>query len=147
MCVSFHSLWVNSTDFGIFFLAHHPRPSQANSSISYIFDSSLTKFNSYLSANDAINAKLTYINSAGNAVIKVRLHGSSHFILPSAQRPVHMYVDNTTTLGPGALRNSVRMTSQMTIDVNSLLIFDAVHAPFGRSVWPNLHQSTFDIYL
>jgi hypothetical protein len=51
-----------------------------------------------------------------------------------------MKVDNTT-VGQGDTfgRNSVRIQSQKTISIGSLMIFDAVHLPFGVS--PYLHLS------
>ncbi|KAG8838593.1 hypothetical protein FS842_010068 [Serendipita sp. 407] len=61
-----------------------------------------------------VEPKLTYLNSAGNAVIKV---------------------DNTTVVPYNEKRNSVRLTSNDKIGLGTLLVFDAVHVPYGCSVW------------
>lgn len=70
----------------------------------------------YQSKADAASQKLTFLNGAGNAIIKV---------------------DNTT-VGQGNTfgRSSIKITSQATIASGSLLIMDAVHLPYGCSVWP-----------
>ncbi|KIM25375.1 glycoside hydrolase family 16 protein [Serendipita vermifera MAFF 305830] len=57
---------------------------------------------------------LTYINPAGNAVIKV---------------------DNTTTVPYNEKRNSVRLTSNDKIGLGTLVTFDALHVPYGCSTW------------
>ncbi|BGP16205.1 hypothetical protein JCM10213_007063 [Rhodosporidiobolus nylandii] len=67
----------------------------------------------YVPQNES--ADLAYVNEAGNVVIKV---------------------DNTTTLGPSAYRDSVRITSQDVYDIGSLVIFDALHTPYGPATWP-----------
>jgi len=60
---------------------------------------------------------LTSLNSAGNTIIKV---------------------DNTTSgVGNASfLRPSVKILTDYTISSGNLLLFDAVHMPFGCSVWP-----------
>ncbi|KDR84432.1 hypothetical protein GALMADRAFT_237298 [Galerina marginata CBS 339.88] len=67
---------------------------------------------------NATSRGLTFINGAGNAVIKV---------------------DNTTTILPAPLvnRDSIRLTSLDSYGVGSLIIIDAVHIPYGCSVWPS----------
>jgi len=70
----------------------------------------------YQSKADAEAQGLAVVNSAGNAIIKV---------------------DNTTTgMSPTYGRASVKMLSENSISENSLVIMDAVHMPFGCSVWP-----------
>ncbi|KAL7416902.1 glycoside hydrolase family 16 protein [Mrakia frigida] len=58
---------------------------------------------------------LTYTNTAGNAIVKV---------------------DNTTTVGYNLKRNSVRLASKNYYAVGSVFVFDALHLPYGCSVWP-----------
>ncbi|KAK4686775.1 hypothetical protein P7C73_g3342, partial [Tremellales sp. Uapishka_1] len=60
--------------------------------------------------------ELTYINSAGNAIIKV---------------------DNTSTVAYNDKRNTVKILSTDTYDVGSVWVLDAVHLPYGCSVWPS----------
>ncbi|PPQ73832.1 hypothetical protein CVT26_012147 [Gymnopilus dilepis] len=61
---------------------------------------------------------LTFINSAGNAIVKV---------------------DNTTNIPPAPLvnRDSIRLTSLDSYGVGSLILIDVVHIPYGCSVWPS----------
>ncbi|KAF8886936.1 concanavalin A-like lectin/glucanase domain-containing protein [Infundibulicybe gibba] len=72
----------------------------------------------YLDRPSATQQNLAYVNSAGNAVIKV---------------------DNRTNIAPAPLvyRNSIRITSQDTYGVGNLVIIDALHMPYGCSVWPS----------
>ncbi|KAF7340288.1 Glycoside hydrolase family 16 protein [Mycena venus] len=73
----------------------------------------------FLSQSAANDAKLTYVDSNGRAIIKV---------------------DNTTNGAgdPNFGRNTVYLESNQLMDIGSLLIFDANHIPFGCSVWPSL---------
>ncbi|THH07637.1 hypothetical protein EW145_g3236 [Phellinidium pouzarii] len=61
--------------------------------------------------------QLTFLNSAGNFIIKV---------------------DNTTSGAndPNFGRPSVKLLSNYTFTAGNLILFDAVHLPFGCSVWP-----------
>ncbi len=45
-------------------------------------------------------------------------------------------VDNTTTLASGATRDSVKITSNDRYGIGTLQVWDAVHTPYGCSVWP-----------
>jgi hypothetical protein len=58
---------------------------------------------------------LAYVNDAGNAVIKV---------------------DNTTFVPYNIKRNSVRIETQQAFSMESIIIADFVHMPYGCSVWP-----------
>ncbi|KAI3612651.1 glycoside hydrolase family 16 protein [Moniliophthora roreri] len=73
----------------------------------------------FLGQAAAVNANLTYINTNGQAILKV---------------------DNTTNgVGdPTFGRNTVYLMSKELFTINSLLVFDATHIPFGCSVWPAL---------
>lgn len=47
-----------------------------------------------------------------------------------------MKVDDYSTLGVGQNRNSIRITSKEVVNINSIVILDAVRIPWGPSVWP-----------
>lgn len=64
---------------------------------------------------DTLAQGLAFVNSAGNAVIKV---------------------DNTTTVLYPNKRNSTRITTQQAFGVGSIFVADIVHMPYGCSVWP-----------
>ncbi|WRT65338.1 uncharacterized protein IL334_002281 [Kwoniella shivajii] len=69
-------------------------------------------------ANESVadaSPELTYITSSNTAIIKV---------------------DNTSTVAYNYKRNSVKITSQDSYDVGSVWVLDAVHLPYGCSVWP-----------
>lgn len=71
-------------------------------------------FSSYLSQADAKAQNLTYVNEAGNAVIKV---------------------DNVTaSTDPTYGRSSIYMVSTGTFYEGSLVIFSATHMPYGCGV-------------
>lgn len=72
----------------------------------------------YVDRGTAMSNRLTYINDAGNAVIKV---------------------DNSTFIQPAPLvhRNSIRITSHDTYGIGSLIMIDIRHIPYGCSVWPS----------
>jgi len=72
----------------------------------------------FQSQTNAQSQKLAYVNDGGNAIVKV---------------------DNTTVGQPADTtfgRNSVFMTSLAQIQLGSLVMFDALHMPYGCSVWP-----------
>lgn len=69
----------------------------------------------FLNQADSDNAGLTYITANGSAVMRV---------------------DDTTWLGPGQNRNSVRITSKQAVSIGSMVIMDAVSMPHGPGVWP-----------
>lgn len=72
---------------------------------------------SYLDRTAATTSNLTYINAAGNAIIKV---------------------DNTTSGAgdPTFGRNSIKLVSNASYGLGTLYLIDAVHLPYGCSVWP-----------
>ncbi|KAF8054963.1 concanavalin A-like lectin/glucanase domain-containing protein [Lyophyllum atratum] len=72
----------------------------------------------YLDRAAATQQRLTYVNDAGHAIVKV---------------------DNTTNIAPATLVNrpSIRLTSKDSYGVGTLWIIDAVHIPYGCSVWPS----------
>ncbi|KAJ7260640.1 glycoside hydrolase family 16 protein [Mycena rebaudengoi] len=62
---------------------------------------------------------LTEVNAAGNAIIRV---------------------DNVATIEAAELvhRNSIKITSQDTYGLGSVIVVDMLHLPYGCSVWPSL---------
>ncbi|KDN37330.1 hypothetical protein RSAG8_10218, partial [Rhizoctonia solani AG-8 WAC10335] len=72
----------------------------------------------YLAKDVAMTQQLAYISPAGNAIVKV---------------------DNTTVgnpLDPAYGRASVKMNTTQPFTKGSLVIMDALHFPYGCSVWP-----------
>ncbi|KAF9556127.1 hypothetical protein CPC08DRAFT_670239, partial [Agrocybe pediades] len=67
-------------------------------------------------SNAADGQKLAFINSNGNAVLRV---------------------DNFTNVLFPNKRNSTRITSQTQFGIGSLIITDMLHIPFGCAVWPS----------
>lgn len=67
---------------------------------------------SYLSNTAAAKDQLAFVNSAGNAIIKV---------------------DNTSTVTFNQKRNSIRITTKDHFTVGSLWISDMTHVPYGVS--------------
>ncbi|KAF9463730.1 concanavalin A-like lectin/glucanase domain-containing protein [Collybia nuda] len=72
----------------------------------------------YLDRTNATTTRLTYVNDAGHAIVRV---------------------DNTTTIldAPLVHRESIRLTSKEAYGVGTVWIIDAVHIPYGCSVWPS----------
>jgi len=58
-----------------------------------------------------------------------------------------MRVDNTTTIAPAVLVNrpSVRITSQDAYGTGNIIIIDAIHIPYGCSVWPSFWTMGTDV--
>ncbi|KAI5117699.1 hypothetical protein M0805_007768 [Coniferiporia weirii] len=80
-------------------------------------DVNLTGNVMYQSQSQAQAANLTYLNDAGNYIIKV---------------------DNTTdgTNVANFTRGTIKILTSYTISSGNLVLFDAVHLPYGCSVWP-----------
>ncbi|KAF8329884.1 glycoside hydrolase family 16 protein [Amanita rubescens] len=72
----------------------------------------------YVNQTTAVSQGLAYVNSGGNAIMKV---------------------DNTTTIAPAPIvnRNSIRITSQDTVGAGNIILIDVKHIPYGCSVWPS----------
>lgn len=78
----------------------------------------------FVSSSQASKDGLAYINSAGNAIMKV---------------------DNTTKIQQfNQNRNSIRISTKDQFEVGSVWITDMVHAPYGCSVWPAFWSSAKD---
>ncbi|KAF8155738.1 concanavalin A-like lectin/glucanase domain-containing protein [Crassisporium funariophilum] len=69
----------------------------------------------WVDRDNATSKKLAYVNSAGNAIIKV---------------------DNTTNVPWNEKRDTVRITTKREYGVGTIWIADIIHLPFGCSVWP-----------
>ncbi|KAI0320941.1 concanavalin A-like lectin/glucanase domain-containing protein [Amylostereum chailletii] len=69
----------------------------------------------FVTKDVATSANLAFVNSAGNAIIKV---------------------DNTTTVPFNDKRNTVRISSDDSYSVGSVWVADMLHVPYGCSVWP-----------
>ena len=64
----------------------------------------------FLDRSAAAAQKLTYVNDAGNAIMKV---------------------DNSSTISVGDKRNSIRIVSKDRVNVGSVWIADFLHVPYG----------------
>ncbi|KAJ7472898.1 concanavalin A-like lectin/glucanase domain-containing protein [Mycena galericulata] len=73
----------------------------------------------YVDAADANAESLAFINPQGNAIIKV--DNSSDVLSVGIQ-----------------YRKSVRLTSRAQFPVGTLFVIDALHMPYGCSVWPSI---------
>ncbi|KAJ7101950.1 concanavalin A-like lectin/glucanase domain-containing protein [Mycena epipterygia] len=73
----------------------------------------------YVDSADASAESLAFINPNGNAIIKV---------------------DNSSTVLSAGIqyRKSVRLTSKAQFSVGTLFVIDAIHMPYGCSVWPSI---------
>ncbi|KAI8990389.1 concanavalin A-like lectin/glucanase domain-containing protein [Trametes punicea] len=80
------------------------------------FDNTTNGDVNYLSQANATADHLAFINDAGHAIIKV---------------------DNTTFVPFNFKRNSVKIITHDFFPIGSVFIFDALHLPFGCSVWPS----------
>jgi len=69
----------------------------------------------FVTASQAASERLAFVNSAGNAVMKV---------------------DNTTKVPFNEKRHTVRISTKDRFAVRSVWITDMLHVPFGCSVWP-----------
>ncbi|PIL34113.1 hypothetical protein GSI_03824 [Ganoderma sinense ZZ0214-1] len=70
----------------------------------------------YVNQANATASKLAYVNDAGHAIIKV---------------------DDTSVVQWNYKRNSVRIETLDYFPIGTILLFDAVHVPYGCSVWPS----------
>ncbi|KAJ3475280.1 hypothetical protein NLI96_g11942 [Meripilus lineatus] len=77
----------------------------------------------YVSQANATAMKLAYVNDAGNAIIKV---------------------DNITNVPYPEKRDSVRITTNDFYNLGSIWVFDALHLPYGCSVWPSFWTKGYD---
>ncbi|KAH9987105.1 concanavalin A-like lectin/glucanase domain-containing protein [Russula vinacea] len=69
----------------------------------------------FVTASQATSQQLAFVNSAGNAIMKV---------------------DNKTNVPFNDKRNTVRISTTDRFAVGSVWIADMLHVPFGCSVWP-----------
>ncbi|RPD63371.1 hypothetical protein L227DRAFT_521471 [Lentinus tigrinus ALCF2SS1-6] len=85
------------------------------------FDNTTNGAVNWLNQSAATTANLTSINSEGRAIIKV----DDFTNLP-----------NVTVVTDQLKRDSISLSTHDFFGVGSVIIFDAVHLPFGCSVWP-----------
>ncbi|KAJ6631186.1 glycoside hydrolase family 16 protein [Mycena sp. CBHHK59/15] len=71
----------------------------------------------WLDEPDAFTQQLALVNTAGNVILKV---------------------DNFSNVPFNQKRNSVRITTKSSYALGSLWIIDALHLPYGCSVWPSI---------
>ncbi|KAJ7048581.1 glycoside hydrolase family 16 protein [Mycena amicta] len=71
----------------------------------------------WLDEPGAFTQQLAYVNSAGNVILKV---------------------DDFSNVAWNQKRNSVRVTTKSSYALGSLWVVDAVHLPYGCSVWPSI---------
>ncbi|TFY77831.1 hypothetical protein EWM64_g6179 [Hericium alpestre] len=69
----------------------------------------------FVSAQQASQDQLAFVNGAGNAIMKV---------------------DNTSQVAFNQKRNTIRISSKDRFAVGSVWVADMLHVPFGCSVWP-----------
>ncbi|KAI0651158.1 concanavalin A-like lectin/glucanase domain-containing protein [Trametes meyenii] len=80
------------------------------------FDNTTNGDVNYLSQANATQDGLTFVNDAGHAIVKV---------------------DNTSFVPFNFKRNSVKLITHDFFPIGSVILFDALHLPFGCSVWPS----------
>ncbi|CEQ41711.1 SPOSA6832_03453 [Sporobolomyces salmonicolor] len=92
--------------------------------------------------NQSASTQLAYVNDAGRM--------TAHILL--ALNPFHLAqnaiikVDNTSTVLYPNKRDTVRIQSTESYDIGSLFVFDAVHVPYGCSVWPAPNTGEIDTF-
>ncbi|KAI0298071.1 glycoside hydrolase family 16 protein [Multifurca ochricompacta] len=77
----------------------------------------------FVTASQAASQRLAFVNSAGNAIMKV---------------------DNKTNVVFNDKRNTVRISSKDRFAVGSVWIADMLHVPYGCSVWPAFWSQALD---
>ena len=79
-----------------------------------------------------MSQNLTYINDAGNAVIRV--DDFTTVIWENKRNSVCLCGVSWTTVSPVNNRLQVRIQSNDFFPIGSVIVFDATHVPFGCSV-------------
>ncbi|KAI0764128.1 concanavalin A-like lectin/glucanase domain-containing protein [Irpex lacteus] len=79
-----------------------------------------------------------YDETTGGSVFYVNKSASSSLAYVNDANKVIIKVDNTSFVPYYDKRNSVRIASQASFSIGSVLVVDAVHLPFGCSVWPSI---------
>lgn len=80
------------------------------------FDNTTNGDVNFVSQANATASQLAFVNAAGHAIVKV---------------------DNTSFVPFNFKRNSVKIISHDFFPIGSIFLFDALHLPFGCSVWPS----------
>ncbi|KAG5637804.1 hypothetical protein H0H81_003136 [Sphagnurus paluster] len=90
----------------------------------------------YLDRAGATAQRLAYVNSAGNAIIKVD-NTTNIALAPLVNRPSVRHILRAYSTITHAVAPQVRLTSKESYGVGTLWLIDVVHMPYGCSVWPS----------
>ncbi|ORY64620.1 concanavalin A-like lectin/glucanase domain-containing protein, partial [Leucosporidium creatinivorum] len=75
---------------------------------------------------DPTNGMVNYVN---------RTQAQALGLVSTTNNVAQISIDRNSTLAAGAYRNSVRIISDATINVGTLILLDMAHVPYGCSVW------------
>ncbi|BGP31970.1 hypothetical protein JCM10296v2_003749 [Rhodotorula toruloides] len=79
---------------------------------------------------------LVDVGSQGQVTYLGSSTAADNKLISTSAKSAIMRVDNTTKLGSGAPRNSIRIHSKDAVKINSLIVADILHMPTGCATWP-----------